>query len=299
MIIKNFSKREFNKMKELNTNNFMNTEAQLFLISKKDKWNKKYKLFKKFYNTNGVVFSNKISTINTLIDFRNDINTYINELVMPESFIAIDSKVEGYMMNYINGTNLSNLLYDSKITLREKIDYLKQIGLVLNKMKTLRKIEGIDDFFLGDLHEDNIIVDECGKIHIIDIDSCKIGGNLPSPSLYMAKLKRKKCFNNKYKFNDYCTEIINPNEDTDNYCFAMILLNTLYQGNISSLSLEEFYNYLDYLDYIGIDKNLINVFSNLYTNKKNDNCVNFIDSIDDKAYRASRKVYQINKEKKF
>lgn len=147
MIIKNFSKREFNKMKELNTNNFMNTEAQLFLISKKDKWNKKYKLFKKFYNTNGVVFSNKISTINTLIDFKNDINTYINELVMPESFIAIDSKVEGYMMNYINGTNLSNLLYDSKITLREKIDYLKQIGLVLNKMKTLRKIEGIDDFF--------------------------------------------------------------------------------------------------------------------------------------------------------
>lgn len=299
MIIKNFSKKEFDGMEKLSTNKTVNTEAELYLLLQKENWRKKYKLFKKFYNTSGVIFSNKISTINTLIDFKNDINDYINELTIPESFVSINSKVQGYIMDYINGNNLSKLLYNSKISLKEKIEYLKQVGLVLKKMRTLRNIEDVEDFFLGDLHEDNIIVDEYGKIHIIDMDSCKIGGNLPSPSLYMSRLKRKKCFNNKYKFNDYCTEIINPNEDTDNYCFAMMLLNTLYQDNIASLSLEEFYNYLDYLDYIGIDKNLINIFSNLYTNKKNYNCVDFIDSIDDKAYRASKKVYQINKEKKF
>ena len=299
MIIKNLSKSEYKKMKKLNTNNDFNTEANLFLISSKEKWNKKYKLFKKFYVTHGSVFSNKISTINTLIDFKDTINSYVNELVMPEKFIAINSKVEGYMMDYIKGSNLSNLLYNSKINLKEKIYYLKQVGLVLNKIKALRNLEGIDDFFLGDLHEDNIIVDENGKIHIIDIDSCKIGGNIPSPSLYMSRLKIKKCFNDKYKFNNYCTHLINPNEDTDNYCFAMMLLNTLYQGNIANLSIDEFYNYLDYLNYIGINKNLIDIFSNLYTNKKNSNCVYFIDSIDDKAYRASKKVYQINKEKKF
>lgn len=299
MIIKNFSKKEFDGMEKLSTGKTISTEAELYLLLQKENWRKKYKLFKKFYNTSGVIFSNKISTINTLIDFKNDINDYINELTIPESFVSINSKVQGYIMDYINGNNLSKLLYNSKISLKEKIEYLKQVGLVLKKMRTLRNIEDVEDFFLGDLHEDNIIVDEYGKIHIIDMDSCKIGGNLPSPSLYMSRLKRKKCFNNKYKFNDYCTEIINPNEDTDNYCFAMMLLNTLYQDNIASLSLEEFYNYLDYLDYIGIDKNLINIFSNLYTNKKNYNCVDFIDSIDDKAYRASKKVYQINKEKKF
>ena len=299
MIIKDLSKKEFSKMKELNTNNNISTEANLYLFSSKEKWRKKYKLFKKFYVTDGFVFSNKIATINTLIDFKDCISTYVDELVIPESFISIDSKVEGYIMDYIKGSNLSNLLYDSKISLKEKIDYLKQVGLVLNKMKTLRKIEGIDDFFLGDLHEDNIIVDRNKKIHIIDIDSCKIGGNIPSPSLYMSRLKRKKCFNDKYKFNDFCTHVINPNEDTDNYCFAMMLLNALYQDNIASLSLEDFYNYLDYLNHIGINKELIDIFSNLYTNKKNYNCVDFIDSIDDKAYRASKKVYQINKEKKF
>ena len=294
MIIKNISKKEYNKLESIETNSsVINTEASLFILPVKDKWRKKYKLFKKFYITEGSLFSNKIATINTIMDIKDDIN--IEEFVLPDSFVSIDYKVEGYLMDYIKGINLSKILYNQKISLDSKIELLKQVGLVLKKLKTLRTVENIEDFFLGDLHEDNIIVDKDGKIHIIDIDSLKIGGNLPFPSLYLSRLKSKKVFNDKYKFNDYCNEIINPNEDTDNYCFAMMILNTLYQDNISKLSIEEFYNYLDYLKYIGIDKNLINIFSNLYTNKKNNNCVDYLDYIDDKAYRATKKLYEYTK----
>ncbi len=49
MIIKNFSKKEFDGMEKLSTSKTVNTEAELYLLLQKENWRKKYKLFKKFY----------------------------------------------------------------------------------------------------------------------------------------------------------------------------------------------------------------------------------------------------------
>ena len=294
MKIKNFSKREYNEFKELRVDT-INTEALLFLIPSKDRWNKSYKLFKDFYINEGTTFSNKLATINTLHDYKEDIN--IDELVIPDELCSIDYNIQGYLMDFIRSNNLSRVLLNNKITLEEKINYLKQIGNLLNKLKSLRKNNELKDFYLCDLHEDNIVVDCDGIIRVVDLDSCKIGGNLPSPSKYLVNLRRKSIINDKYKFDNYCDDLIAPNEETDNYCYSIILLNFLYQDNICKLSLDEFYNYIDYLNSIGIDNNLINIFYNLYTNKSNENPVEYLDSLDNNCYKAMKKIYEYKKGK--
>lgn len=294
MKIKNFSKREYNEFKELHIDT-INTEAILYLIPSKDRWYKSYKLFKDFHINEGTTFSNKLATINTLHDYKKDIN--VDELVIPDELCSIDYNIQGYLMDFIRSNNLSKVLINKKVTLEEKIHYLKQIGNLLNKLKLLRKNNNFKDFYLCDLHEDNIVVDCDGKIRIVDLDSCKIGGNLPSPSKYLVNLRRKNIVNDKYKFDNYCDDLIAPNEETDNYCYNIILLNFLYQDNICKLNLDEFYNYLDYLSRIGIDKNLINVFYNLYTNKSNENPVDYLDYLDDNCYKAMKKIYEYKKGK--
>lgn len=296
MKVKNFSKKEYNEFKELHVDT-IHCEAILYLIPSKDRWNKTYKVFKDFYINEGTSFSNKLSTINTLNNYRNDIN--IEELIIPNEFCSIDSNLQGYLMDFVRGNNLSKALVNNKITLEEKINYLKQIGNLLKKIKSLRMTEDFKDFYLDDLHEDNIMIDCDGIIKVVDLDSCKIGGNLPSPSKYLVNLKKKGIINNKYKIDNYFSDIISPNEDTDNYCYTIMLLNFLYQDNISKLGLDEFYNYIDYLSRIGIDKNLIDVFYNLYTNKHNENPVEYLDYLDINIYTANKKVYEYKKESNF
>ena len=122
---------------------------------------------------------------------------------------------------------------------------------------------------------------------MLDMDSAKIGGNLPSPSKYLVNLKKKGILNSKYKLNSYDNEIIDPNEETDNYCFSIMLLNFLYQDNITLNSIEHINNYIDYLSEIGINKELVDIFYNLYTDKPNFNCSYFLDSINEKVYKKA------------
>ena len=58
-------------------------------------------------------------------------------------------------------------------------------------MENVRKYTSIQDFYIGDIHEENIMVDKNGNVRIIDLDSCKILNNLASPTRYLQSLKRK------------------------------------------------------------------------------------------------------------
>ena len=291
MNVRNFRKIDLYQFKEIiPSNEIINTEAILLLVPDKEK---RYKVFKDFFIDEGPSWSNKLATINTLYDYRNDIN--IDEFVYPEELVSVDSNLEGYLMEFVMGSNLSRILRNSKITLEEKIDCLKQISVALNKLKELRKQDEFKDFHIGDIHEDNIIVDTDGKVRFLDMDSSKIGGNMPSPSKYLVNLRKKGIINNKYQLHDYDKNITIPNEETDNYCYSIMLLNMFYQANITLNSIEEINNYLDYLESIGINKSLINIFYNLYTDKTNLDCSEYLDSIDDKFYRAGKKVYEKKK----
>ena len=73
----------------------------------------------------------------------------------------------------------------------------------------------------------------------------------------------------------------------------MVILNYLYGSNLNTVAIEEFYEYMNYLEHIGIDKNLVSIFERIVTNKNNKNPEYLLSSItDEQVYRANEKVYK-------
>ena len=59
------------------------------------------------------------------------------------------------------------------------------------------------------------------------------------------------------------------------------------------MSIVEFYNYLNYLNKIGVDKTLTDIFNNLLTPKDNINPVNYLDTLtNEQIVRAKEYVYR-------
>lgn len=54
-------------------------------------------------------------------------------------------------------------------------------------MKNIRRFTSLSDFYLGDLHEDNFIIDiKKRELYVNDVDSVKIAGNLSFSARYLA-----------------------------------------------------------------------------------------------------------------
>ena len=106
----------------------------------------------------------------------------------------------------------------------------------------------------------------------------------------MAKVKGKYNINED---KDVLGHVI-ADENSDLYCYIMVILNYLYDSNLNTtVAIEEFYEYMNYLEYIWIDKNLVSLFEIIVTNKNNKNPEYLLSSItDEQVYRASEKVYK-------
>lgn len=256
MEVINLSKKRFESLEpyELPANIF-NTEAKMYTLPIKNRWQTINKILKRLYITSGPIFGNKLQTINSLIDLQKDID--IPEIVFPEKLAIVDSTVVGYIMELIDSINLETALNSFDISSERKIKYLYQIGQVLEKMKQVRAYAETDiytnntvkDFYLNDLHENNFIIDtRTDDVRVVDIDSCKINGNYTFGSKYLTeKAIIGSIRKYKHEENDICGGYFEPSEDTEIYCYIMVILNTLYGGNIHNLSIPEFYNYLEYL----------------------------------------------------
>ena len=175
MEVRNFTKAEILDMHNLS---FMTSEGDILLTNDK--------VIKIFKRTNGDYFSNKLFTIHALAD---DINLKkIKELVLPEKIITVDDKIIGFTMPFKKGVTLEEYL-ESNIPLELKIEALKKVGLILEKMKMLRKVDDMPDFFINDLHEKNFIINPSTKeVSVVDLDSCSINGNLKFGSKYLSYL---------------------------------------------------------------------------------------------------------------
>ena len=277
----NFSNYSFKKLHKLCLDsNIMNTEGKLFIIPEKSKWDTYSKVLKIFYNNEGSIFGNKLFTINSLIDNKDEIN--IDELVFPEKLAVINGKICGYTMPYIENMNLGVFLKDNSIPNEQKIYYLKQIGEILEKLKNVRNNTNIKDFYLNDLHENNFVINLVSKkLNVIDLDSCKINGNKPCCSKYLSPISPINDIEKKYvknKDTEYLGYIV-PNHNSDLYCYNVIVLNYLFQNKITRLSIEEFYVYLNYLRKIGLPYKLVDKFSKLYQYMDNENIMNYLDYI--------------------
>lgn len=274
-----------------------NTEAQLYILPIKNKWQTINKLLKKLYITSGPKFGNKLETINSLIDLKEDIN--IPEIVFPEKLAIVDSQVVGYTMDLIKSVNLETALRSYDIDAQTKIKYLKQIGEILEKMKLVRKYTSVKDFYLNDMHENNFIIDtETDSIKVVDIDSCKINDNMTFASRYLSPVSIIKDIP-KYKTetDNRCGGYYKPTEDTDLYCYNLMILNTLFGGGINRLTLEDLYNYLEYLYLIGVPLELVDIFEKIVSNNHNENPYELLDSLVPIMKKSNKHVFNCVKRK--
>lgn len=278
----NFDQRQVNGMSSLRFNMGENTEARLLKYSSDGK----YKLIKRFYHDSGDIFQNKIQTINELID---NSQRFDERFILPLDFATVDYRVVGYVMNYVQNENLGNLLTSYNVSDYQKKELLKEVGYILSYCKNLRnKYEELSQFYIGDLQERNFIYSkETGRITAIDLDSCRIGYNEPFESKYLVTSKGIKGML-KYPVNGEGVNI--PNENSDLYCYSIMILNYIYGGMTQLMSKEEFFEYLNYLNSIGFDKELLSMFSKLYSNDDNVNPQPFIDTINEILLPSANKA---------
>ena len=233
-------------------------------------------------------FDNKLNTINFLIDNKNIIN--IEELVLPSGIAYLDrnSGIIVIKEKFIDNINFRYVLTSNLYSFSEKIEYFKQIGLILDKMKNIRNNTSIKDFYLCDLYTDNFILNtDTNRINVIDMDSCKINGNNNCSSYYLfennvidsvKKYKKKELS----WFTEY--EI---NENTDILCYIIMLISFISGCDINKININEFNNYMDYLVNFGLSNQLVSILARIYSNDDNVNPYLLLDELnkyDSKKY---------------
>lgn len=294
MKVISISKSNFSKLEPLKlSKHTWNTEGNVYEFS----YRGQPKVLKKLFHQSGTIFANKLFTLE-MLDANKD--NLPDNFVMPDSLISVDSTIAGFTIPKIQGDNLADVLVSNDLTNKEKIYYLKKVGETLEQLKNIRRYSDLKDIYINDLHESNFMINHNKKqLYVIDLDSCKIAGNTAFPAKYLTP---KGLFNStpsKYQINseESIPGFVTANENSDLYCYNMMILNFLYGDNINNFSVSEFYEYLNYLKYLKVNDEMLNFFYRLVNNNRNRNPVNYLDSLtDEQICRARKNVYiKVNK----
>jgi len=299
MYIMNMSEKRFNSLKPLNLpDDILNMEADLYVVDEKVEWEYKKFVLKRLYSDNGSIFSNKLYTINELIDRKDEIG--IEELIMPEKLVSVHGKIVGFIQPLIDNINFKSVLNSSEFTNKEKIGFFKEIGTILEKMANIRRYSSLKNFYLNDIHEGNFILNnKTGKINVVDMDSCKINCNDVFVSKYLfpfspiSDVFKYVCINEI----DNIGGLYRVDENTEYYCYIVMILNYLYGNNITKLSMEEYYDYMEYLHSIGVSFELIDLFSLIYSEHDNINPYEHLEELSYIDGRSNYRVYEYVKKK--
>ena len=285
------SKKKFNSLEPLELDRkICNTEGQLFKFSEKRKWENDPKLLKKLYVNEGETFGNKLATLTSLISNKEELSEL--DIVVPEKFVVVDKKLSAFTLPYLDSKNFAVILEDRNISSEIKLEYFKKIGMLFESMKNFRKYHNMPDFFLNDVHEGNFIIENAtNKIKAVDLDSCKINGNKPFVTKYLNYMYIHNNLEVKYKPYSREKDIYYANENSDLFCYCIMLLNYFYGDKLYKLSLPEFYTYLQYLEDIKFPKPLIEIFSKLYTLDNNENPYEYLAELPQDFARAHKNVY--------
>jgi len=267
------SQKNLKKLQQLNiSNNIMNSEGGLYELYYKE--NKILKIL-----NNSKTIDNKLYTLKML-----DANkTYLpDSFVIPDYLCSTGGTIKGFTLTKINGTNLSQLLNNPDIDHKEKLYYLKQVGQILQKLHYIRTTTDLKDIYINDVHADNFLIDNYSKeIKVIDLDSCKIGTNAPFLSRYLTQFSLvNDCKKYKISKNPNAEGHIIADENSDLYCYCMMILIYILDKKISGIEIRTFYKYLNELNKIGFDKELLDIISKIMINNcKNENPMDYIETI--------------------
>ncbi len=217
---------------------------------------------------------------------------------MPSKLAVVGDEVVGYTMPFVPNINFQEVLESKDFTHDEKVSYLKEIGLILEKLRKVRKYSAVGDLYLNDMHENNFILNtETGKINVVDLDSAKIGYNLPSASRYLSFFSQIR---NIPKYKEAIETVggdFIPDENTDIYCYIVMIFNYFYGSNIGNMSISDFYIYLEYLQNIGVSKEFLDAVGTIYTPKDNINPYELLDAIKPFYGRSNEHTFKLIRKK--
>ncbi len=284
------SKSDFEKLKKFDPGkNIPNTECELFIKGSLRSKNKERILLKKYYVREGEYFGRKLKNLNTLIYYKNILGE-IKELVLPDKLAIIDGEIVGYTMPFIEKSKNLQTILNSDISLEDKLTYLRQIGTILEKIKNIKDFPY--DFHIGDLHEGNFLIDSKNLLRVVDLDSTYISNNKPFDAKYLSSNKILGCLPHKYMI-DKDEEKIIPSINSDLYCYVMVVLNTISKVNMSKVSIHNFYRYINYLEDIGINKDMIYAVEKIYHSGDNESILPYLtDDFAKRAYQATNLIYK-------
>lgn len=290
MKIISLSQRKFKELKKLDLpKEIFNTEAIMYDFRYKGK----DKVFKKLHHTSGSVFANKLYTLEMLDANR---EYFPNNFYIPDALLSVGGIINGATIDKAEGINLSILLKNRKVDTSTQIKYLKKVGEILNTLVYIRKTTPLKDFYLNDLHDSNFLVDVQNKnLNVVDLDSAKIGNNNACSARFLTPFSLLNNTIGKYNINkdENSSGYVVADENTDLYCYIIMILNYLYGENINNVDIVRFYDYLNYLESIGINKELVENFGKILINKDNENPVELLDSLtNEQVYRAKKIVYE-------
>lgn len=290
------SKKKFATLEPLVlSKDVISTEAEIYQFTHK----REEKVLKRLFHQEGNVFANKLYTLE-MLDTNKD---YLpDNFCIPDSLISVSGVIEGFTLPKIEGSPLVTLLYDDSLDYKEQLYYLKEVGQILDQMKAIRKYTQLKDIYLNDLHDSNFIANTNNKqLTVIDLDSCKIGKNESAQARFLTPYSLLNNATGKYKIVEDFDNMgyVIADEQSDLYCYTIMVLNYLSHSNVDDMDLLEFYNYLNYLEYIGINKELVDSFSRIVINKPNENVGKYLDSLTrENILRARNSVYETVKKVK-
>ncbi len=234
--------------------------------------------------------------------------------------------IQGFDLPYVDGITLETFLRDTKISKRLHIKYLKEIGKILDQLDHIRNNSELDSIYLNDLHASNFMIDKkTMELKVVDLDSCRICDSRPFPARHLTPFSLlTNAPANKYDIykknmigedgsiilqmvsdddygKAYCTYknykdelgFVNSNEQSDLYCYSILVLEYLYGPNIDFISLEKFYNYMNYLESLDIDQELINGIIQIVTGAPNVNIAPYLDLLkDEQIIKANKKMFE-------
>ena len=298
MKVVNLRIHQLRKLKELVLEKgILNTEALMLILDKKQAKTKNGgKMLFKYLDAQDdeSVMGRKLYTLNMLnssLEYQR-----ISELIIPDTIIVVDNKIVGFAMPLIeNHLNLGNFLANEENSFLEKLNYLTQVGKIIDKVQRVDDLSFQMNF--GDLNEFNFIIDSSSIVRAIDLDSAYIGQDEPSHTAYYL-LKNPYLENIPSKYKKLSSGLIIPSNETDLYCYNMILLDFLAGEDMYKKDLDIFYKYLNHLKDVGIDSELIRIFQSIYFSSFNQNPFSLLKTIPvdlrkDMSYQTFKKEYKL------
>lgn len=277
MQVKNLKIRNIRKFEELLLESgTFNTEALMLLMDGNSFPDHTPRVFKYMdLQDDHYLMSKKdftLTTLDSLEEYR-----AIDSLVIPDYRILIDNALVGFAMRYIEDhKNLGKILNDRGLPLDLKIPYLKQIGKVLADIQSVHRSDY--RLQLADLNEYNFILDKEGRVKTIDLDSSYLGVGEPITKIYyLLQNPYVRVMPEKYEVTKMGAVL--PTDNTDIYCYLMILLKVLSHRDFSTQPISVFYDYLTYLSKLGVSNDVIFALKSLYQSSNNINPYEVLEGI--------------------